>query len=185
MTITPPDTTTTPTPQPKPGTTENRERARQAFELRARGQTWAKIADTLNYSSPAAAYKAVQKHANKRPPERIDTNRKLSIHNRHNAIEYLWALAKAAGSAGRYADAANVVSRIVDAQDKLDRITGVAMAPLTEITVNVGGSSAVAIIEQAEQQLLALASARPTPPAALENGPEPIDAEIIDQEDTP
>lgn len=163
---------------------EAKARTRKAFDLRIRGATWHEIADTLGYSGAASAHKAVTNYLRQEQPEKLSDLRKYSVRVRETVMRTMWSNVAALQKAGRYSEAIAGLKAIAEVQDKQDRVTGVALAPPTEITVNVGtgAGTAAAIIEQAEQQLLALAAATQTAtpgPAAL----PVLDAEVIDPEE--
>jgi len=174
----PPPTTITHMP-PVMDRKASTQRCRDGWELRCRGRTWQEIADTLGYKSHHNAYAAVTRWLNKNPPDDLNTLRRATGDTLRTLATRLADEALTALEEGNRTEAANLARAALDGLDRYAKLTGQHITPpATEITVNVGGSSAVAIIEQAEQQLLALAAA--TQPAPL--APLPVlDAEIIDQ----
>jgi len=155
-----------------------RKRVQRAYKLKCTGRTWTEIADTLGYSGPGSACKAVTTWLAKQPPEKLADARHYAAGSYRLVLTQLWDLTKTAKDAGKINDAVTALKAIAEVQDKHNRLLGIAPTAATEVTVNVGAGSAAAIIEQAEQQLLALAAAHPAP---AQLAPLPIlDAEIIE-----
>lgn len=58
---------------------DSRDRAEQAFQLRAIGRTWAEIADALGYRSRGAAQLAVKRLHSRQPPASPEAARRSSL----------------------------------------------------------------------------------------------------------
>jgi hypothetical protein len=106
---------------------DERQRAMRAVELRVQGQTYAQIADALDYSDESGARHAVSRLLARREAESIDELR--AVHSaRLEAVLLAFGPAAASGAT----DAARIVLRTLDSLAKLyglDAPTRVAVGP--------------------------------------------------------
>ena len=138
-------------------------------------RTWDEIAGALGYGSPASAFKAVAAHIKRMPPEETEMARAFSAGNYRQVIAELYSVAAKAKTAGRLTTAVQALEAAANVQDKHDRLTGLHVVVPTKVDVNVQ-HSAVAVIDRAKEELLALvAKQQPAAPAAL----PVIEAEVL------
>jgi phage major head subunit gpT-like protein len=137
------------------------------------GKTWTDIATQLGYSGPGSACKQITTWARKQPPEALSEHRMYSVETRRMVMTQLWELTATAKRDGKISDAVTALRAIADIQDRQDRILGIQPTP-AEITVNVTGTAA-SVIDQAEQQLLAIAASAVAQQPALV-----LDAEVVE-----
>lgn len=148
-----------------------RTRAAQAFKRRCMGQTWATIAEALDYRTPASAYNAVKDHIRRLPPDDQATARALSSASYEAVKEQLWQNVAAAKTAGDRNATTAALRAVADVQDRHDRLLGIAAPAGVEVNVNV---SAVDVIEEARARLHAAIEAdRP-------RGVQIVDGEVVD-----
>lgn len=150
-----------------------RNRAAHAYKLRCMQRTWDEIARAAGYRTTAAAAKAVRRHIARMPAEDQQTARALSAGNYRMVIAQLYEIAAAAKSAGRTTSAVQALQTIADVQDKHDKLVGLHVVVPTKIDVTV--SSAAAVLERAEAELLEIAQQAPPPGVGL----PVLDAEVI------
>ncbi|KAB7761779.1 hypothetical protein [Mycolicibacterium mucogenicum] len=159
-----------------------RKRAADAYRLRCTGRTWQEIADALKYGSPASAHAAVVKHISRMPAEDVEMARAMSAGNYRQVIGELYAVATRAKASNKLTTAVQALEAVANVQDKHDRLTGLHLIQPTKIDVNV--TSAVAVIDNAEEQLRAILAARAPQIAIPAPAPTPatpvIDAEVIE-----
>lgn len=153
-----------------------RQRAAEAYRLRCMGRTLAEIADAKGYGSPSAANNAIKKHIQRMPPEEQASARAYSAGGYKLVVGQLWEILANAKRAGEHNSAIAAARAIAEVQDKHDRLLGIAAPPVTEVNVTVH-QSAAAVIDRAEEELLALT--RQARPAIAPAGPEVIEAEIV------
>lgn len=149
-----------------------RQRAAEAYRLRCMNRTWDEIATALKYGSPASAFKAVAGHIKRMPAEEAEMARAFSAGNYRQVIAELYSVAAKAKSANRLTTAVQALEAAANVQDKHDRLTGLHVVVPTKVDVNV--TSAVAIVDRAEAELLALAAKQQ--PANLPY----IDAQVVE-----
>ncbi|NOR03674.1 hypothetical protein HGK72_26850 [Mycolicibacterium fortuitum] len=154
-----------------------RKRAADAYRLRCTGRTWQEIADALGYGSPASAYGAVAKHIERMPAEEIEMARAMSAGSYRQVIAQLYDVARKAKTTNKLTTAVQALQAIADVQDKHDKLTGLHIAVPTKVEVNV--TSAVAVLERAEADLLAIAAENP-PAIVAKSAPAVIDAEVVE-----
>lgn len=150
-----------------------RKKAADAYRLRCTGRTFDEIATALGYGSPASAHKAVIGHIKRMPAEDQDMARAFSAGNYQQIIAELYSVAARAKTAGKLTTAVQALEAAANTQAKKDQLEGLHIAVPTKVDVNVQ-HSAVAVIDQAKEQLLALVAKQPQP-AAL----PVIDAEVV------
>lgn len=153
--------------------TDSRARAERAFRLRSAARTWGEIAEAEGFKSPSSAANAVTRYLRRQPPEDLASKR-LFTAGGYQVV--LAALFEALGHARTRKEphAVVAVSRaIAEVQDKHARLMGLHVAVPQEVTVNVH-QTAAAVIDRAQEELLAIAAARPS---AL----PVIDAEIVEE----
>jgi putative SOS response-associated peptidase YedK len=136
------------------------------------GRTLQEIADAKGYGSPAGAYNAIQKHIQRMPPEEQATARAYSAGGYKLVVAQLWEIFAQAKRSQEHSAAVAAARAIADIQDKHDRLLGIVPAAAAEVTVRV--QSAVAVIDRAEEELLAIAAARRAADPAV------IDAEVVE-----
>jgi hypothetical protein len=155
-----------------------KKRTQRAYKLKCAGRTWTEIADQLGYSGPGSACKAVTTWLAKQPPEKLAEARHYAAGSYRLVITQLWEITANAKTNGDTSGAVTALRAIAEVQDKHNKLLGIAPSAATEVTVNVGTGTAAAIIDQAEQQLLAIsAAAGPQRPGAPL---EVLDAEVIE-----
>lgn len=150
-----------------------RKKAADAYRLRCTGRTYDEIATALGYGSPSSAHKAVLGHIKRMPAEDREMARAFSAGNYSQIIAALYDVATKAKTANRLTTAVQALEAAANTQAKKDNLEGLHIAVPTKVDVNVQ-HSAVAVIDQAKEQLLALVAKQPQP-AAL----PVIDAEVL------
>lgn len=144
-----------------------RTRAAEAYRLRCMNRTWDEIATALGYGSPASAFKAANGHIKRMPAEDQDIARAYSAGNYKQVIAQLYEVAAKAKTVGKLTTAVQALDAISNVQDKHDRLQGLPIAVPTKVDISV--TSRVAVLDRAEEQLMAIAQRRPNV----------IDAEVI------
>lgn len=134
-----------------------RERANNAYNLRCIGRTWPEIARAENYGSPGAACTAVRRHIDRLPKEDQDLARALSAGTYQLIKAKLFELASSSQRKGHERSAQEAMVAAAAVQEKHDRLVGI-QAP-TKVDVTVTGT-AVAVLERAEAELLAIAQSQ-------------------------
>ncbi|POX87612.1 hypothetical protein C3473_28280 [Mycobacterium kansasii] len=150
----------------------SRERAKEAFELRASRHSWREVADRLGYRSVGAAQTAVARHVARERREPSATSveaHKFAIETRTRAMSQRFAAAFRNGDD----DTLVTLNREIRANEiELAKLGGF-YAP-EQVDVNVT-HDATAIIDRMESELLALVANRP-PQNAI--GGTIIDADV-------
>lgn len=148
-------------------------RAHDAYRLRCTGRTWDDIAKAKGYKSPAGAFKAVKRYVERMPPEDQAIARAMSAGNYRLVMSQLYDVAASAKAQNRTTSAVQALQAIADVQDKHDRLVGLHIVQPTKVELTV--TSAVSVLERAEEELLAIAGQH----AATYALPV-IDAEVIE-----
>lgn len=151
----------------------SRERAAEAFQLRASRYSWREVCDRLGYRSVGAAQSAVNGHVERLRREPKSTSvesHKFAIETRTRAMTARFTAAFTAGDD----DTMIALNReIVRNEAELAKIAGLYEPERVDVNVSADPS---AIIANAEQQLLALIAERqhqlPASPV--------IDAEVVE-----
>ncbi|SKV05611.1 Uncharacterised protein [Mycobacteroides abscessus subsp. bolletii] len=156
---------------------DSRKRAADAYRLRCMGRTWDEIAKATGFKSHASAFNAVKKHIQRMPAEDQELARAYSAGNYRQVIAQLYEVVARARTANRHTTAVQALQAIADVQDKHDKLTGLHIAVPTKLEVNV--TSAVAVLERAEADLLAIVAENPRALAAKAAQPV-IDAEVVE-----
>lgn len=151
---------------------DSRRRAAQAYQLRCMGRTWDEIAQTTGFKSHGAAFTAVKKHIERMPAEDQAVARAYSAGNYRLVIAQLYEVVARARTANKPHTAVQALQAIADVQDKHDKLVGLHIVQPTKIDVTV--TSAMSVIERAEQELLAIASQQPAYALPV------IDAEVVE-----
>lgn len=160
---------------------EARKRAAEAYQLRCMGRTWQQIADAKGYGTHAAALRAVHDHIRRMPPEDQALSRAYSAGGYKSVTAQLWEILAQAKRDGEYQAAIAAARAIAEVQDRHDRLIGLHVAVPQRVDVTVH-QSAAAVIDRAEEELLALTRQSPAAISAPP-GPEVIDAEIVTDHD--
>lgn len=143
----------------------SRERAAEAFQLRASRYSWREVADRLGYRSIGAAQTAVNRHVERlrREPTAISVEaHKFAIETRTRALSQRFA------AAFRWGDDDTLVTlnrEIVRNEAELAKLGGL-YEPET-LNVNVAQTPA-AIIAEARERLLAVVDAEVVEPKEIE-----------------
>lgn len=93
---------------------DERQRAMRAVELRVQGQTYAQIAEALDYSDESGARHAVSRLLARREAESIDELRAVHTARLESVLSSFWPAATSADT-----DAARIVLRTLDSLAKL------------------------------------------------------------------
>lgn len=144
-----------------------RTRAAEAYRLRCMNRTWDEIATALGYGSPSSAFKASNGHIKRMPAEDQDLARAYSAGTYKQVIAQLYEVAARAKKLDKLTNAVQALEAIANTQDKHDRLEGLQIAVPTKVDIQV--TSRVAVLDRAEEQLMAIAQRRPNV----------IDAEVI------
>lgn len=151
---------------------DSRARAARALRLRTMCRTWQEIADAEGYKSAGAAANAVQRHLRRQPVEDLATQRIWTGEGLHLVQATLFELL---GEAKKRKDVQAGVAcarAIADVLDKHAKLTGQHVVVPQEVNVNVH-QTAGAVVDRAEEELLAIAAAQPSLPI--------LDAEVVDE----
>lgn len=144
---------------PKMSTHESRERAAEAFGLRASRHSWREICDKLGYRSIGAAQSAVGRHVARTRRESTEVaieSHKFAIETRTRAMTQRFA------AAYRNCDDDTLLAlnrEISRNEAELAKLTGMYAPERAEVNVNLDQSPA-AIVERMRTDLLALAAHR-------------------------
>lgn len=150
-----------------------RQRAHKAYLLRCTGRTWHDIAEALGFSSPASACKAVTTHIQRMPVEDQAMARALSAGHYRVVATKLHSIAAKAEATGKLTTAVQAYQTALDAQERADKLAGLPLMQPQEVNVHVH-QTATAVVDQARQELLAIAAGRQA------SGVLPvIDAEVV------
>lgn len=154
---------------------DSRARAERALRLRCRGHTWQEIADAEGFKSRSSATLAVKRLILREPPEDVITSRTYTAGAYRLVTATLFeSLAEAKAKPDNHEAVVSISRAIAYVQDKHAALTGQKVVVAQEINVQVT-SSATAVIDQAEKDLLAIASGH------RDAGLLPvIDAELVD-----
>ncbi len=144
-----------------------RKRAERAYELRCQGRTWDSIATELQYGSHRSAFNAVRKHIERLPTEDQDLARAFSAGTYKLVVARLFEVAEMAQRQGKPHTAVMALDSAAQATAKHDALQGLNVAVPTKVDIQV--TSRVAVLDRAEEQLMAIAQRRPNV----------IDAEIL------
>lgn len=151
---------------------DSRARAEEAFRLKACGRSWQEIADEVGYKTRAGARQAVERLLAQTAPETIEAGRQTAAESLRVVRSVLF---------GRFAAAARreddqtlaALSREIHRNVGEAAKLGGLYAPVKhDVDVRVE-QSATAIVDRAEQELLALAN---------KSTPAPIGAVVLDAE---
>lgn len=153
-----------------------RKRASQAYNLRCMGRGWQEIADATGYKSAGAAFTAVKGHIERMPAEDQEISRAYSAGSYRLVIAQLHEIVAKAKAMNKPHTAVQALQAISEVQDKHDRLIGLTVAPSTKVEVTV--TSAVAVLDRAEEQLLAIAGQQPQ--AAIAASLPVLDAEVVE-----
>lgn len=155
---------------------DSRKRAEQALKLRCRGRTWQEIADELGYRNRGSATTAVKRLILREPPEDLVTARTYTAGAYRMVTAQLFESLDAAKAAGNHEAVVSISRAIGYIQDKHANLTGQKVIQVQEVDVNVQvHSTASAVVENAEKELLAIAAGR------HEAGMLPVlDAEVVE-----
>ena len=155
-----------------------RARAEHAYRLRAIGRTWAEIAEVVGYRSRQAAQQAVERLHDQTPPETVDTARRSATESLRVVQSVLFERFADAKVRGDNDDMVMLAKELRNNVGEVAKLRGLYAPTRSEIEVSIN-QTATAILDRAEQDLLALAAQRPT-----DHLPSPgtiIDAEVISE----
>lgn len=130
-------------------------RAADAYKLRCAGRTWDEIARVTNFKSHASACNAVKAHIARMPAEDQELARAFSAGTYRLVVAQLFEVAARARETGKPHTAVQALQAAADAQAKHDQLTGLNVMVPTKVEISV---SAAAVLERAEQELLAIAA---------------------------
>lgn len=153
----------------------SRERAAEAFQLRASRYSWREIADRLGYRSIGAAQTAVNRHVSRLRRETTETtveSHKFAIETRTRAMSQRFAVAFKDG------DDDTMISlnrEIVRNEAELAKLGG--LYEPEAVNVNVTATPAAIIAEARDRLLAVLAEREQHRPAAISGGV--IEGEVI------
>ncbi|ORL76416.1 hypothetical protein [Prescottella equi] len=154
---------------------DSRARAEKAFRLNACGRTWQEVADTLGYKTRAGARQAVQRLLTSTPAESVEDGRRTAAESLRVVQSMLFG--RLANAAQRQDDKTlvAVAREIRSTVSESAKMRGLYAPVKHDVDVRVE-QSATAILDRAEQELLALASK--TTPASI--GTAVLDAEVVE-----
>ena len=155
---------------------DSRRRAERAFQLRSVGRTWQEIADTLGYKGRQSAQEAVARHLRQTPPESPAAARRSASEGLRITLSTLFASMADAKQQGDTSAVVSTARAIADTIDKSAKLNGLHVPVAQQVDVNVS-TSAAAILDRAEAELLALAAATTQPP---QRHLAVIDAEVME-----
>ncbi|GAT16270.1 Uncharacterised protein [Mycolicibacterium thermoresistibile] len=147
----------------------SRARAENAWRLRVRGRLWREIAEELGYRSPRSAQKAVEDFLARTPPTDAETLRRAMGDGLTMIRQKLLDALDAAEEAGDHQAVATLGRAAADTIEKQAKLAGLHIAIPQQIELNV--RSAAAVLERAEQELLAIAQQPQS---------EIVDAEVVE-----
>lgn len=136
----------------------SRARAERAFQLRALGWSWQRIADSLDYRSHGAAQTAVKRHEQRVGSEPPETSRRSLIESARITTTVLFDRFAAAADRGDDKTIALLNGELCRNRDQLAKLTGAYMPERSEVDLNVRQSPAQ-IIAEAQTRLLAVLDA--------------------------
>ncbi|MCA2356763.1 hypothetical protein [Mycobacterium intracellulare] len=142
---------------PKMSTYASRERAAEAFQLRASRYSWREVADRLGYRSIGAAQSAVNRHVERLRREPTATSveaHKFAIETRTRALSQRFAAAYRSGDDDTLVTLNREIARN---EAELAKLTGMYAPQQVDVTVS---ASPQEIIAETERRLLALAAER-------------------------
>lgn len=146
------------------------------------GRTWDEIAKATGFKTHGSAFNAVKGHIKRMPAEDQELARAFSAGTYRQVIARLAAVGVRAEAANKLTTAVQAYEAAANVQAKHDLLTGVQAPVTTKVDVNV--TSAVAVIDNAEEQLRAILAAR-APQIAIPAPAAPtaavIDAEVIER----
>lgn len=155
----------------------SRNRAERAYRLWLRGRSWPEVAEAEGFKSRQSARKAVHEWLRKNPSEDIEMMRRATGDTLTMVIDRVLDSLDAAQAKGDHRGVAELGRVVMDGLDKRAKLQGLHIAVPTLIDVNVQ-TTAVAILERAESELLAIVSRAEGQAAAIEQR-DVIDAEIV------
>lgn len=135
----------------------SRERAAEAFQLRASRYSWREVADRLGYRSIGAAQSAVNRHVERLRREPTATSveaHKFAIETRTRALSQRFAAAYRSGDDDTLVTLNREIARN---EAELAKLTGMYAPQQVDVTVS---ASPQEIIAETERRLLALAAER-------------------------
>jgi hypothetical protein len=140
----------------------SRNRAERAWQLRCAGATWQSIADQLGFKSRSSATNAVNRLLAKDPPDSAVMERRQAAGGYRIVQQKLFATL----ATTKDPHAVVAVSRaITDVTDRRAKLLGLHVMVPQEINLHVQ-QSASAVLDRAEQELLALTDGRAPAAAA-------------------
>lgn len=154
----------------------SRERAEQAFQLRASRHSWREVCEALGYKSIGAAQTAVNRHVARTRRDATETSieaHKFGIETRTRAMSQRFVAAFKAGDD----DTMVTLNREIRQNEaELAKLGGMYAPERAEVDVTVTQTPA-AIVERMRTELLAVAAQRPPQQALPANAV--IDGELI------
>ncbi|MBM4536284.1 hypothetical protein GS433_18005 [Rhodococcus hoagii] len=154
---------------------DSRARAEQAFKLRACGRTWQEIADSLGFKTRAGARQAVERFLASTPVESVEDGRRTATESLRVVQAMLFG--RLANAAQRQDDKTlvAVAREIRSTVSESAKMRGLYAPVKHDVDVRVE-QSATAILDRAEQELLALANTN----TAASIGAAVLDAEVVE-----
>lgn len=134
-------------------------RAERAYRLRVAGRTWAEIADAEGFKTRRGAQLAVRRHLAREEPESIEDQRRAAVDGLRIAQAVLF---ERLGLAVQRDDDDRIVSISKEIRAHIaetSRLNGLATPVRSEVDVRMS-TSAVAILDRAERELLAITTDR-------------------------
>lgn len=144
-------------PGPKGSHAESDKRCETAWKLRITGRTWREIADTVGWSNTQNAQNAVKGWLKRNPPDGLELARRANGDGIRMVRAILVGTLVKAQAAGDFAATASIARAIFDGFEREARLYGMHIVVPAEVDIRV--SSAAAILERAEAELLALTEA--------------------------
>ena len=136
----------------------SRARAERAFQLRALGWSWSRIADTLDYKSHSAAATAVKRHEERVGAEPVESSRRSLIESARITTGVLFDRFAAAADRGDDRTIAMLNGELCRNRDQLAKLTGAYVPERSEVDLTVRQSPSQ-IIADAQARLLAVIDA--------------------------
>lgn len=150
------------------------ERAEKAWQLHIAGRTWREVAEATKFNSPQSARKAAMAWLKKNPPATLELARRANGDGIRQVRGILMQTMAKAQARGEHRTVSELGRAVLDSYEKEAKLWGLFVVVPEEVNVNV--TTAVAVLERAEAELLALAASGR---AAIPAQPV-IDAEVVD-----
>lgn len=150
------------------------QRAEKAWQLHIAGRTWREVAEVTGFKSPQSAQKAAMSWLKKNPPSTLEIARRANGDGIRQVRGMLMETMAKAKAKGEHRTVSELGRAVLDSYEKEAKLWGLFVVVPEEVNVNV--TTAVAVLERAESELLALAASGRS---AISAQPV-IDAEVVE-----